>query len=145
MNVKKRCFLAFIRLTRGKTRAYMRVCDFMKMMRMAKNVCKMNFRQFGAFWIFARARARICVCATFWKWWEWPKTYAKWISDNLEHFEFSRAHARVSACAQLFDNDENGLECMQNEFQTIWSILNFCAQTYAYARVWMKTIGNCKK
>ena len=31
---------------------------FWKMIRMAQNVCKMNFRRFGAFWMFARALTR---------------------------------------------------------------------------------------
>ena len=71
---------------------------------------------------------------------EWPKTYAKWISDDLEHFEFLRAHARVSACARLFENDENGLECTQNEFQTIWSILNF-ARALTHGRTRTRASG----
>ena len=135
----KTVFYAFIRVTQGK-RARICVCaTFWKVMRMAKNVCKMNFRRFEAFWIFARAlthgrtrtralgckqleivwdnirhlnnaercvflpfkgvrteNARVSACARFFdKWWKWAETYAKWILDDLEHFEYFCAHWRA--------------------------------------------------
>ena len=40
----------------------------------------------------------------------------------------TRAYPRVR---DFLSNDENGLKRMQNEFQTIWTILKFCARTDA--------------
>ena len=61
-----------------------------------ENVLNMMIEKIGDS-MLQNAIARTCVRAFFAKCLKWPKTYAKWIWDDLEHFYFlrGRTHART--------------------------------------------------